>query len=126
MVSKELFNILSNFFVGNFTLASKVRKINMVVSLFQAIYKLGQFEIEDTVSDETSHLVTMDNNRTMNILRGIIRGIWILSFDWITASLAADRWLYEEPFEFLECSPVIQVLKIPKTNFGMIYFNGKF
>ena len=70
---------------------------------------LGGFELEQNVSTKTTHLVTLNNNRTMNLLRGIIRAVWIVNFDWIKASLAAGKWVYEEPYEFLECSPVIQV-----------------
>lgn len=43
------------------------------------------------------------------MLRGIIRGAWILRFDWITESANAGKWLYEEPFEVRNFSRAISV-----------------
>lgn len=45
----------------------------------------------------------------MNLLRGMIRGLWILNYDWIIDSLKSGKWLYEEEYEIQNFSRTIQV-----------------
>ena len=39
--------------------------------------------------------------RTAKYMRGLAEGTFVMDFSWITASLAAGRWLTEEPFEII-------------------------
>ncbi|CAI5703876.1 unnamed protein product [Peronospora effusa] len=39
--------------------------------------------------------------RTAKYMRGLAEGTFVMDFSWITASLAAGRWLTEEPFEMI-------------------------
>lgn len=57
----------------------------------------------------STHLVSLEPLRTVNFLRGIIRGLWILRYEWIVESLAAGRWLPEEPFEVRDFSAAVSV-----------------
>lgn len=75
----------------------------------QAVNKLGKFTIENNVSEQTSHVVSLENRRTVNLLRGIIRGLWILTYDWIEKSLAANEWQPEELYEMKTFSKAVQV-----------------
>lgn len=75
----------------------------------QAITKLGNFEFAETVTGRTTHLITSEPRRTINLLRGLIRGLWILEFEWIGESIQSGRWLLEEPFEFRKFSRAIEV-----------------
>lgn len=72
---------------------------------------MGAFTIENTVSERTTHVVTLENRRTINLMRGIIRGLWILTFDWIEKSLAANEWQPEELYEMKSFSKAVQVKK---------------
>lgn len=44
---------------------------------------LGGFSIVDRVRESTTHVVSGGHRRTLNILLGIARGCWILSFEWV-------------------------------------------
>lgn len=61
----------------------------------QAVKKLGKFKLENKVTVNTTHLVSLDNRRTVNMLRGLIRGVWILTFEYIVESFNANKWLAE-------------------------------
>ncbi len=37
--------------------------------------------------------------RTLKALRAMLRGSWLLSWDWVTDSIAADAWLPEADYE---------------------------
>lgn len=48
------------------------------------IKKLGGFVIKSEVDGTTTHVVCGDERRTMNLLRGISYGCWIVSVDWVS------------------------------------------
>lgn len=56
------------------------RKQSTVV---QVIKTLGGFSVVDRVCASTTHVVSGSHRRTLNILLGIARGCWILSFEWV-------------------------------------------
>ncbi|KAA0717592.1 Microcephalin [Triplophysa tibetana] len=51
--------------------------------VFQLIKSLGGFTVVDNVCESTTHVVAASPRRTLNILLGIARGCWILSFEWV-------------------------------------------
>lgn len=57
----------------------------------------------------STHVVSLEPLRTVNFLRGIVRGLWILRYDWIADSSAAGRWLPEEPYEVRDFSAAVSV-----------------
>lgn len=75
----------------------------------QAVAKLGKFIIEKNVSEQTTHVVSLENRRTINLIRGIIRGLWILNYDWIEKSLTANDWQPEELYELKTFSKAVEV-----------------
>lgn len=76
--------------------------------------------MEDKVSSNTTHLVAFDGRRTVNILRALIRGIWILQYDWILESVAANQWLMESEYEMREFSKAVEVSAF---NFHFVFFS---
>ncbi|XP_076022280.1 microcephalin isoform X2 [Genypterus blacodes] len=76
----------------------------------QVVKALGGFSIADTVSQSTTHVVSGGCQRTLNILLGIARGCWILSFEWILRSLEKGQWIPEEPYELSDHFPAAQVI----------------
>ena len=56
------------------------RKQDIVCELIKT---LGGFSIVDQVCESTTHVVSGGHRRTLNILLGIARGCWILSFEWV-------------------------------------------
>lgn len=49
----------------------------------QVVTTLGGFSIVDRVCESTTHVVSCGQRRTVNILLGIARGCWIVSFEWV-------------------------------------------
>lgn len=55
------------------------------VSIFnQIVRKLGKFVIEDEVSRKTTHVVAGEPKRTINMLRAMSLGCWILKKEWVS------------------------------------------
>ena len=46
---------------------------------------------------------------SQQVLGAIASGAWLLDPDWIVASLAAGRWLNENPYELAAKYPNVQV-----------------
>ena len=45
-----------------------------------------------------THLVCGDERRTLKLMLAVANGAWLLSPQWVTASLEAGRWLPESRF----------------------------
>lgn len=58
-----------------------------VQEFMQIVKKLGALYVEDQVTERTSHLVVGEPKRTINILRAIARGCWILRREWVSEHL---------------------------------------
>lgn len=78
-------------------------------SLVKNIVKsLGKAEVEMNVSKRTTHVVS-SGVRTVNLLRGIIRGCWLINLEWVLKSLENNDWLDPEEFEMKHFSKAVQV-----------------
>ncbi|XP_034753841.1 microcephalin isoform X2 [Etheostoma cragini] len=77
-------------------------------TLAQVVTALGGFSIVDRVCESTTHVVSGGQRRTLNILLGIARGCWILSFEWILWCLEQRKWIPEEPYELSDQFPAAQ------------------
>ncbi|XP_031159678.1 microcephalin isoform X1 [Sander lucioperca] len=77
-------------------------------TLAQVVTALGGFSIVDRVCESTTHVVSGGQRRTLNILLGIARGCWILSFEWILWCLEQRQWIPEEPYELSDQFPAAQ------------------
>lgn len=83
---------------------------------------LGKFKVEDKVSVNTTHLVSLDDRRTINMLRGLIRGVWILSYDWVVKSSEAKHWQPEAEFEMHSFSKAVEVIIRFKLTFSIVMY----
>lgn len=54
-----------------------------IKSLYSYITELGHFIIEPRVSSRTTHVVVEGPKRTLNLLKGIVRGCWVVKVDWV-------------------------------------------
>ncbi|MBN3320817.1 MCPH1 protein, partial [Atractosteus spatula] len=84
-------------------------KQNVVI---QVVNKLGGFSFADTVCESTTHVVTGHPRRTLNVLLGIARGCWILSFEWILWCLERGQWIPEEPYELSDQFPAAPICRL--------------
>ena len=83
----------------------------------KAIDQMKKFELMETVNDATTHVVCGDPRRTLNVMRGVVRGSKIVSFSWVlllfsktvnifkhvfllkvTESMAEGKWLNEDDY----------------------------
>lgn len=49
----------------------------------RVINKLGNYVISKNVTASTTHIVSPEPRRTLNLLKGIVRGCWIVNLDWV-------------------------------------------
>lgn len=64
-------------------------------TVLQVVKTLGGFSVVDTVCESTTHVVAGSPRRTLNVLLGIARGCWILSYEWVSSSRSGfDYALY--------------------------------
>ncbi|KAL1924103.1 uncharacterized protein VTP21DRAFT_7138 [Calcarisporiella thermophila] len=59
----------------------------------------GNYAIASVADERTSHVIVGANRRTYSLMVGLICGAWILSPDWIFASLERDCYIPEGPYE---------------------------
>ena len=60
-------------------------------------------KVETEVTDKTTHVVSPNEERTMNILRGVIRACVIVNVGWIHDSLAKNKWLETTTYQHDIC-----------------------
>ncbi|XP_062894998.1 microcephalin [Mobula hypostoma] len=84
------------------------------IIIIQIVKQLGGFLFSDSVCETTTHVIAGHPRRTLNVLFGIARGCWILSFDWILLSLENGCWAPEEPFELSAQFPAATLCRIEK------------
>ena len=79
---------------------------------------LGAFDFHDVISERTTHVVCGDARRTMNLVKGLVRGCWILSKEWVLASLESGMWLQEKKFELKEYCTASRTVREERKVFG--------
>ncbi|XP_052007646.1 microcephalin-like [Xyrauchen texanus] len=80
--------------------------------VFQLVRTLGGFTVVDDVCESTTHVVSGSPRRTLNVLLGIARGCWILSFEWILWCLEHRQWVPEEPYELSDHFPAAPICRL--------------
>ncbi|XP_041865400.1 microcephalin isoform X2 [Melanotaenia boesemani] len=73
-----------------------------------------QTMVNKTKTMRTLVMTSMPTERTLNILLGIARGCWILSFEWILWCLEQRQWIPEEPYELSEQFPAAQICRLQR------------
>ncbi|XP_043111682.1 microcephalin isoform X2 [Puntigrus tetrazona] len=92
--------------------------------VFQLVRNLGGFTVVDNVCESTTHVVSGSPRRTLNILLGIARGCWILSFEWILWCLEHRQWVPEEPYELSDHFPAAPRAATEKRQLRMQLYNS--
>ncbi|NWR17996.1 MCPH1 protein, partial [Emberiza fucata] len=86
-------------------------KRNIVI---QVVKKLGDFSFSNEVCETTSHVVTGSPCRTLNVMLGIARGCWIVSYEWVLWSLELGHWISEEPYELSSSFPAAPICRLQR------------
>ncbi|XP_077165319.1 microcephalin isoform X2 [Paroedura picta] len=74
--------------------------------------KLGGFLFSSEVCENTSHVIVGSPRRTLNVLLGIARGCWIVSYEWVLWSLEYGHWISEEPYELSVDFPAAPLCRV--------------
>ncbi|KFO62209.1 Microcephalin, partial [Corvus brachyrhynchos] len=80
-------------------------------TVIQVVNKLGDFLFSDEVC-ETSHVVTGSPCHTLNVMLGIARGCWIVSYECVLWSLELGHWISEEPYELSSSFPAAPICRL--------------
>ncbi|NXA76187.1 MCPH1 protein, partial [Thryothorus ludovicianus] len=83
-------------------------------TVIQIVNKLGDFLISNEVCETTTHVVTGSSRRTLNIMLGIARGCWIVSYEWVLWSLEFGHWISEEPYELSSSFPAAPICRLQR------------
>ncbi|KAG1666671.1 Microcephalin [Nymphon striatum] len=100
--------------------------------LQEAMKKLGGGILKRKDSDRATHVVCGDDLVSYNVVKGIISGCWIMSFEWvghfnlinallIKQSLQENKWIEEEKFELYQCFPAAKISRLNKQNSQGLY-----
>nr|XP_056712234.1 microcephalin [Euleptes europaea] len=81
-------------------------------AVVQVAKKLGGFLFSNEVCENTSHVVAGSPRRTLNVLLGIARGCWIVSYEWVLWSLEYGHWISEEPYELSLDFPAAPICRV--------------
>ncbi|KAF7478856.1 Hypothetical predicted protein [Marmota monax] len=82
--------------------------------IIQVVDKLKGFSFAPEVCETTTHVLAGKTLRTLNILLGIARGCWVLSYEWVLLSLEMGHWISEEPFELFNHFPAAPVCRLER------------
>ncbi|XP_046389680.1 microcephalin [Ischnura elegans] len=86
-----------------------------VQMLRSVVEKIGGFQVDKNVGGRCRHVVCgYPPKRTMNMLRGVARGCWILSKEWVLKSLDNNSWLNEAEFELDYFLPAIKKVRMAR------------
>nr|XP_047933997.1 microcephalin isoform X2 [Anser cygnoides] len=83
-------------------------------AVIQVVNKLGDFLFSNVVCETTSHVVTGSPRRTLNVMLGIARGCWIVSYEWVLWSLEVGHWISEEPYELSSNFPAAPICRLQR------------
>nr|XP_048312238.1 microcephalin isoform X2 [Myodes glareolus] len=82
--------------------------------IIQVVNTLKGFSFTPEVCESTTHVLVGKSVRTLNVLMGIARGCWILSYEWVLWSLELGHWISEEPFELSQSFPAAPVCRLER------------
>ncbi|XP_069829545.1 microcephalin isoform X2 [Dendropsophus ebraccatus] len=83
-------------------------------TVIQVVKKFGGFLFSDEVCETTTHVIAGSPRRTLNVILGISRGCWILSYDWVLWSLECGHWIPEEPYELSDHFPGAPICRLQR------------
>ena len=74
----------------------------------------GRAKIEQRILPTTTHLICGESRRTLNMLKAILHGCWIVSLDWLYECLERNTWVDEEVFEMVSFSAAVKQRRIER------------
>ena len=85
----------------------------------QLTKKYGRYLYSREVTPKTGFVVHGEpGKRTLNALKGILLGCWVVSKDWLLSCLEQGRWVDADPFELVDFSPAVKACRLDREAFG--------
>ena len=85
-------------------------------TVIAVVNQLGEYEIQKEVDHNTTHVVSTGKRRTVNVLKAILSGCWLLSVEWVLKSLEKGFWIKEAPFELVNDFPAAKLIREEKSS----------
>lgn len=82
----------------------------LVVSAVRNLDQSQRYVLGSEITKDTTHVLVGTPRRTINLLKAIIWGCWIVNLDWVTQSISSSKWLPEADFVLKEDFPVLKQL----------------
>lgn len=79
---------------------------------------LKGWKLEEKVTARTTHVINSGPKRTLNMLKGMVRGCWLVDQKWMLDSSKAGSWLDEEKYELVEFSPAVKQCRMRRQVVG--------
>ncbi|XP_046412952.1 putative uncharacterized protein DDB_G0291812 [Neodiprion fabricii] len=86
---------------------------------------LGSAKLQKIVTRHTTHVIS-NGTRTVNLLRGLLRGCWLVSYEWISKVREAKEWVNAEKYEIVNFSKAVQENRKEKQLFRTAYVSEIF
>ncbi|NXO09352.1 MCPH1 protein, partial [Oriolus oriolus] len=123
--SRKIFNERKNKHTGALRKSGRLQKATRTLvttsmsseqqnTVIQVVDKLGGFLFSNEVCETTSHVVTGSPCHTLNVMLGIARGCWIVSYEWVLWSLELGHWISEEPYELSSSFPAAPICRLQR------------
>ncbi|CAO3685879.1 unnamed protein product [Umbelopsis ramanniana] len=77
-----------------------------------AVEKLGIYTIGDEVDGSTTHIIVGCKRRTISVVFGVLRGLWLVTADWLKLSAEDGKYLPEQQYEIVEWFPKCKVTRL--------------
>ncbi|XP_058804904.1 repetitive organellar protein [Phymastichus coffea] len=84
------------------------------------VKSLGSATLQANVTPRTTHVIS-SGVRTINLLKGIIRGCWLLQLEWVLKSLESGKWLDPLPYEMSHFAKAVQINRRDRKLCGIAY-----
>lgn len=79
---------------------------------------LSRWKLEDKVTSRTTHVINSGPKRTLNMIKGMARGCWLVDQKWMLDSSKAGDWLEEEQYELVKFSPAVRQCRLKRQTMG--------
>ena len=109
--------------------ADKEQDLDVVDSVIKTI---PGYRFASTMTKNVTHLIVGENRRTLKVLLAIAKGLWVVSFQWVVASVEEGKWLSPENYEVEKWFPGAMNARkarhkgeAPLLDGKMVFLNGK-
>lgn len=92
------------------------KMVKEVIKRLAAGSQTAAVKVSSQVLPSTTHVICGNNEgrRTLNMLRAILCGCWIVSLDWVYQCLGQGTWVDEESYEMVSFSAAVKQRRLER------------